>query len=84
MLLVLWFCFGNLCQERPGLKYGFSFFFFFCYHEGHILFEELPLQKRKQKRLCIDSEALVCFMNDDIECDTPGKTTQTFRQKSQT
>lgn len=29
MLLVLWFCFGNLCQERPGLKYGFSFFFFF-------------------------------------------------------
>lgn len=78
----------NLHQERPRLKYGY-FFFFFCYHEGHILFEELPLEKKKKtetekKRLSIDWEALVCFMNDDIEFDAPDKTSHTFHQKSQT
>lgn len=76
----------NLCQGRPRLKYGS--FFFFCYREGHILFEELPLGKKKErkreKRLCINWEALVCFMNDDIEYDAPDKTSHTFHQKSQT
>lgn len=39
----------------------------FCSHEGHTLFEELPL--RREGRF-FDTEALVCFMNDDIEYDT--------------
>lgn len=64
----------NLCQERPRLKYGFLFLFF-CYHEGHISsLWTIATQKRRQKRLCIDLEALVCcFMNDDIEYDAPDK-----------
>lgn len=38
---------------------------------------------KKARRLCIGLDALVCFMSDDIEYDTPDKTCYTFRQKSQ-
>lgn len=58
--------------------------FFFCNHEGHILFEELPLKREGKRVSVLILEALVCFMNDDIQHDTPDKNGHTFRQKSQT
>lgn len=76
----------NLCQGRPRLKYG-SFFFLLPWR-SHSLWRIATWKKKKKerekKRLCIDWEALVCFMNDDIEYDAPDKTSHTFHQKSQT
>lgn len=49
----------KLRQERPGFKYGLIC----CYREGHILFEELPLEgKDERDSVLIETRVFVLRM----------------------
>lgn len=77
----------NVCQGRPRLKYGsvFGFLLFFLVPwRSHFLWRIATQKRKKRKRGSELTEKHSFVFLNDIECDTPDKTSHIFHQKSQT